>query len=59
MICVGQAGPSDLGRGKAGEAAGRAYLLAKWLCTIQGAAGGCRERDEGARMLRAMVTSAH
>ena len=57
MICGGRAEPSDLGRGKTGEAAGRAYLLAKQSCTVQGAAGGCKERDRGARMLRAMVTS--
>jgi len=29
-------------------------------CTrYQGAVGGCKERDRAARMLRAMVTSAH
>ena len=57
MICVGRAEPSDLGRGEVGAAAWRAYLLAKRSCTVHGAAGGCKERDEGARMLRAMVTS--
>ena len=40
------AGPSDLGRGEAGAAVGRAYLLAKQSCIVQGAAGGCKERDE-------------
>ena len=45
-----------LGWGDAGRAAGRAgYLLD--ACTVQGSAGGCKERDEDARMLMAMVTS--
>ena len=52
MICVGQAEPSDLGQGEAGAAAGRVYFLAKQSCTVQGAAGGCKERDGGARMLK-------
>ena len=52
MICIGWAEPSDLGRGEAGAAAGMAYLLAKQSCTVQGAAGGCKERDGGARMLK-------
>ena len=49
---MGQAGPSDLGRGEVGAAAWRAYLLAKQSCTVQEAAGRCKERDGGARMLK-------
>ena len=48
-----------LGWGEAGRATGRVgYLLAKQSCTVQGAAGGCKKRDGGTRMLRTMVTSA-
>ena len=46
--------------GKAGGAAGRTgHLLAEQTCTVQRAAGGRKERDGGARVLKAMVTSAH
>ena len=48
-----------LGWGEVGGTARKVgYLLAKRLHTVQGAAGGCKERNGGARMLRAMVTSA-
>ena len=40
-ICVGWAG------------GGAGYLLTKWPWTVQGVAGGCKERDGSARMLRA------